>query len=125
VEGIFGYRQGDRNGRLQANVMFSEKFSRWFGGKDAGVFPDFKDDINDDWELFVAGGRGCPRPDRIGERFAATGIPQSLCLSRSQTRGWSLKVINSDRYHRGRLLQYSSYAKTNFLPGKFSYFQDY
>ncbi len=107
--------------RLQANVMFSEKFSRWFGGKDAGVFPDFKDDINDDWDCLWQAEEGVR--GQIGlEKDCRDGIPAVSLSLQEPNPGWSLKVINSDRYHRGRLLQYSSYAKTNFLPGKFSYF---
>jgi ABC-type polysaccharide/polyol phosphate transport system ATPase subunit len=106
--------------RLQANIMFSERFSQWKTAKDEGCFPEFRDDIDDDWDCLWSG----TVYDRvIGlKEGPAHKLPEvSLSLQELNPK-WLLKIINSDRYHRGRILQCASSLKTGFLPGEYSYF---
>jgi ABC-type polysaccharide/polyol phosphate transport system ATPase subunit len=106
--------------RLQANIMLSERFSQWRGGKDEGCFPEFRDDIDDDWDCLW-----CGKDDdwfiSLKENLVHNLPEVSLSLLELNPQ-WRIKIINSDRYHRGRLLQYSSSLKTNFSPGKYPYF---
>jgi len=106
--------------RLQANIMFSEMFSRWAAGRHTGVFPEFREDIDDDWDcLWVA---------ENGEYMAVLqgdpgcGIPDISLIVRPLDPRWSLKILNSDMYHRGRLLQCSSVFRTKLPPGGYPYF---
>ncbi len=106
--------------RLQANIMFSEKFSQWLVGKDEGYFPEFRDDIDDDWDCLWCGKQN-DKLISLKENLMHNLPEVSLFLQKLNPE-WCLKIINSDRYHRGRVLQYSSSLKTNFSPGKYPYF---
>jgi len=106
--------------RLQANIMFSERFSQWAADNDQGDFPEFRDDIDDDWDCLWCGKEG-NRLISLKENPAYKLPEVSLSLQELNPQ-WCFKIINSDRYHRGRLLQYSSSLKTKFTPGKYPYF---
>lgn len=106
--------------RLQANIMFSERFSQWMAGKEKGYFPAFRDDIDDDWDCLWCG-KDDDRLISLKDNLVDNLPEVSLFLQESNPE-WHLKIINSDRYHRGRVLQYSSSLKTKFLPGKYPYF---
>jgi hypothetical protein len=106
--------------RLQANIMFSEKFVRWSAGQQEGDLPDFKEDVDDDWDCLWSG-------DNRGhivtlKENPVHKLPEVSLSAQELNPHWGLKVINSDRYHRGRLLQCSSSLKTKFLPGESPYF---
>ncbi len=105
---------------LQSNIMLSERFSQWLAGKEEGFFPEFADDVDDNWDC-LWGGKEDDRIISLKEN-PIYNLPRiSLSLKKSNPQ-WRLKIINSDRYHRGRILQYSSSVQTNFLPGKYHYF---
>jgi len=106
--------------RLQANVMFSERFSRWLGGKDEGLFPEFSPSIDDDWDCIWSS----QNDDRVIslKEEVVLNLPRVSLATKKINPGWCLKIINSDRYHRARVLQYSSSLITNFLPGRHPYF---
>ncbi len=106
--------------RLQANIMFSERFSQWLAGKDEGSFPEFSDDIDDDWDCLWHS-KGDERLISLKEN-PIHNLPEVSLFCQELNPQWNLKIINSDRYHRGRVLQYASNLKTNFLPGKYPYF---
>lgn len=108
---------------LQANIMLSERFSHWLAGNEEGLFPGFRDDVDDNWDCLWIG----KRDDRVISlrEDPVYSLPRvSLSLKKSNPE-WHLKVINSDKYHRGRILQYASSAQTNFLPGKYHYFSGF
>jgi ABC-type polysaccharide/polyol phosphate transport system ATPase subunit len=106
--------------RLQANVMLSERFSQWAGGKDEGYFPEFVNAIDDDWD--------CVWRSKDDDRIISLkgdvihDFPRVSLALKDLNPQWNLNIINSDRYHRGRVLQYSSSLKTTFLPGDYPYF---
>lgn len=106
--------------RLQANIMFSERFSQWRGGKDGGSFPEFRDDIDDDWDCLWCGEQDDNLISLKESRMH--NLPEVSVFLQEINPQWRLKIINSDRYHRGRVLQYASSLKTNFSPGKYPYF---
>ncbi|MBU0547649.1 MAG: ABC transporter ATP-binding protein [Candidatus Omnitrophica bacterium] len=106
--------------RLQANVMLSEIFTRWTGGQDEGAFPAFAPDIDDDWDCVW-------QIQDNGQLISLKedtelNLPRISLAPKKINPGWGLKIINSDQYHRGRVLQYSTSLKTTFLPGSYAYF---
>jgi len=106
--------------RLQANIMFSEKFVSWSAGRQAGDLPDFKEDIDDDWDCLWSG-------DNRGnivtlKENPAYKLPEVSLSAQELNPQWGLRIVNSDRYHRGRLLQCAFSLNTKFLPGEYPYF---
>ncbi len=106
--------------RLQANVMFSEKFSQWQSAKAEGLFPEFRGDIDADWDCIWRAGQD----DRVIslKENSLYNLPRVSLSLQELNPLWQLKIINSDKYHRGRILQYSSSAETVLLPGEYPYF---
>lgn len=105
---------------LQANIMLSERFSQWLSGKDEGFFPEFAGDIDDNWDCLWSG----KEEDRriSAKENPVYNLPRVTLSLKEANPQWQLKIINSDRYHRGRVLQYSSFAQARFLPGRYHYF---
>lgn len=106
--------------RLQANIMLSEMFSQWSSGRHTGVFPDFRGDIDDDWDCLWAAEGGEYMATLQGD--PGCGMPDISLAVRPSDPKWSLKILNSDMYHRGRLLQCSSAFKTKLPPADYPYF---
>jgi hypothetical protein len=108
--------------RLQANLMLSERFTRWMSSREKGAFPDFKADINDDWDSVWSGSQP---EEYAGANFGGDGgkfcasvklFAPTLCA------GSTLNIVNSDLYHRGRLLQYLDAKKQVLRPCEFEFF---
>ena len=108
---------------LQANIMLSERFSQWLAGKEEGSFPEFADDVDDNWDCLWTG----KKEDQIISlrENPVYNLPRISFSPKESNPEWNLKIINSDKYHRGRVLQYSSSAQTNFSPGKYHYFSGF
>jgi len=106
--------------RIQANIMFSERFSQWMGGGNEGVFSAFPPDIDGDWDCIWS---AAPDTGSIGlKEDPALHLPKITLAPVQVNPGWCLKIINSDRYHRGRVLQYSGSKELTFAPGSYPYF---
>ncbi|MBU1726212.1 MAG: hypothetical protein KJ880_01085, partial [Candidatus Omnitrophica bacterium] len=105
--------------RLQANLMISERYPHWESGNAKGDFPSFRSDIGDDWDCVVSAGR---ESSSIGASFNAghdNALPSvSLSFKGSSLQG-SLNVLNSDLFHRARLLQYLVAERTKIQPGEY------
>src|SRR3989338_3195803 len=108
--------------RLQTNVMLSEKYFGWITEKNEGRFPFFKDDVNDDWDCIYSPGDGSRYIGVAGNITDKIFLPPVLLLPRPLNPDWSLNIINSDIYHRGRVLQHLSAKKTQIYPGEYPYF---
>lgn len=108
--------------RAQTSLMVLEKYSRWTADGNNGIFPLFKKDIGDDWDCIhsTENGSGCVAvsggPEHENE------LPSIVFFPETALPGNSLNVLNSDIYHRGRVLQYSNQKKTIILPGEYAYF---
>ncbi|MDD5019264.1 MAG: ABC transporter ATP-binding protein [Candidatus Omnitrophica bacterium] len=97
--------------RFQTNVMLSESYRQWFSHEAEGVFPEFKDVLDDEWEELWAARNGYD-PAR-----AFVGVKAASCLGRlcpsvvftcaADGKEGALAVVNSDVYHRGRVLRFS------------------
>jgi hypothetical protein len=104
--------------QLQSNIMFSEHYDQWVSQASKGNFPPFREDIDDEWQI-VWSNRSAPSPQneikiihqKHGSEFPAV---QLSCLGDSAFKR-SLNVVNSDLYHRGRLLQYRIESENGFL----------
>lgn len=107
--------------RLQANLMLSEEYFRWITNKEKGTFPLFKEDVDDDWDcIYSVGYSKC-----IGvlENHAdKNSLPTVIFSPQKLNSDWCLNIINSDIYHRGRVLQYLNTQKVKILPGEYVYF---
>jgi ABC-2 type transport system ATP-binding protein len=106
--------------RVQANLMLTERFARWLAGNNEGEFPAFPQETGSDWDCIWdsqdEGGAISLKED------PALGLPKVSLEPLNVNPGWHLKIVNSDRYHRGRVLQYAAALEKHFLPGNYPYF---
>lgn len=106
--------------RLQMNLMLLEKYSQWIADKERGCFPLFKGDITDDWQQVYS----VDRNEYIGvsERLTNKGLLPSVTFSPQKLNSdWLLNIVNSDIYHRSRVLQYLNSKMISLVPGEYSY----
>ncbi|MBN3037903.1 MAG: ABC transporter ATP-binding protein [Candidatus Omnitrophica bacterium] len=106
--------------RLQTNLMLSERYSHWRADKLRGVFPAFKTGVKDDWDCIYPGTR------ELREIIAEAedkNLPRIMLIPQMLNLDWSLNIVNSDAYHRGRILQYLDANKKMVLPGEYPYFR--
>lgn len=107
--------------RLQTNLMLSERYHRWSTDSKEGHFSFFKRDIDDNWDCIYSDNHNINHINILtaGEE---TIFPRIKFLIDKHNPGWSLNVVNSDIYHRGRVLQYS-YSKPKIIAaGQYDYF---
>lgn len=116
--------------RLQTNIMFSERYQQWVANKVEGAFSYFKGNIDDDWEVLhssVVNGNS----DFIGlgkYKYDGTFLPKVIFVPdnniyRDNQKPPFLNILNSDLYHRGRILQYLKKGQEIILPGEYSYYK--
>ena len=109
--------------RMQTNLMVSERYVQWLISDRQGTFPSFKEDISDDWDSVWSAGAGVAY---IGvsvpptDRNALPGI--KLCGAPVDSPG-SVRIINSDIFHRGRVLQYVDANAKQLSSSDFLYFK--
>ena len=112
--------------RLQTNVMLTERYKEWFTGKSKGFFPPFNGNADDDWDVIVSNTNDISDTEFVGVLNNDTNlgfIPALKFLSQRIGQGYKLNIVNSDLYHRGRVLQYLSKKKTILVKGKHPYFK--
>ena len=108
--------------RMQTNLMLSETYSQWITDKTKGVFPLFKAEIDDDWDSV------CPvinNIEHVGVVENTRGeylLPSIIFYSQKPNSGWNFNIINSDLYHRGRVLQFLNKNKMVFPLGEYHFF---
>lgn len=111
--------------RLQANIMLSERYKEWFSDSSKGVFSDFKGNIDDDWEILCS-----EAIDRdSGKSYVGVSknkvngavMPAVKFIALQEKPGYCMNVLNSDLYHRGRILQYLEKGKMVLKPGCYPY----
>lgn len=107
--------------RLQLNLLLSEQYSQWVSDKENGDFPSFRGDVDDDWECVYSAGNDSKYIGVSADTRSDIFLPPVMFLSRQLGPDWSLNIINSDIYHRGRLLQYRNKKKTAFSAGEYLY----
>ena len=107
---------------LQTNLMLSEKYSGWITDKEKGFFPSFKEDIADDWDRIWSGGNNTRYIAVAAESADKERLPSVIFFPQKQNPDWRLNIVNSDIYHRGRVLQYLSSQRQTIFPGEYPYF---
>ncbi|MDD4894490.1 MAG: hypothetical protein PHW54_04155, partial [Candidatus Omnitrophica bacterium] len=108
--------------RMQANLMLLESYAYWLAGKEEVRFGSFKGDVDDDWDCIWAGeADGQVIGVRAGQDTPCP-FPDAAISVREPFPEWALRIINSDMYHRSRVLQYASSQKRLLLPGDYPYF---
>lgn len=108
--------------RTQTNLMLSEKYKNWIAGKEKGEFPDFKHDINDDWHRLWSGDAGRGKIGVSANNSPGGALPEVLFSCREASAEQYLNIVNSDIYHRGRVLQLLDQTKKILPPGEYRYF---
>lgn len=108
--------------RLQTNIMLSERYSGWVTGKNKGYFPFFKADIDDEWDCVYSAGNDSRYIGVLAQLSDKISLPMVSLLPSDSNLAWSLNIINSDIYHRGRVLQCLNAKKAQIPPGEYHYF---
>jgi len=108
--------------RLQTNIMLLERYTQWLANKEMGEFPLFRPDIGDEWYQIRsrscdAEGIGVLKNYEDGKR-----LPSVLFFSEPAGSQCYLNVVNSDIYHRGRVLQFLNAKENTFALGEYPYF---
>ncbi|MFH2145975.1 MAG: ATP-binding cassette domain-containing protein [Candidatus Omnitrophota bacterium] len=103
--------------RLQTNIMVSELYDKWVGSQAQGVFPDFKGEADDDWD--VVRSEPCGAGQIAGVEMAAAGqrqLPSITFYPDAAAQNWAMAIVNSDLHHRSRLLQHVNKGVMKFVP---------
>ncbi len=106
--------------REQTNIMLSEEYKEWIvPGKIKGMFPEFRNDIDDDWHRIWSGGSEA----EIGVLRVRDNkkILPSIIFG-GFLQGQIVNIVNSDIFYRGRLLQCLRQDRGEFIPGRYDYF---
>jgi ABC-type polysaccharide/polyol phosphate transport system ATPase subunit len=113
--------------RLQTNIMLSENYKEWLANNDKGFFPAFKGNIDDDWQVLWSGPESTKKSQGyIGALKNYEGnnyLPTVKFFPQNIDSAWHLCIINSDLYHRGRVLQYLKKGEISLSPGEYLYYQ--
>jgi ABC-type polysaccharide/polyol phosphate transport system ATPase subunit len=108
--------------RLQMNLMLSERYSQWVTNKEKGLFPLFKENIDDDWDC-VWSGKDTSKCIGVLESLKdKNSLPTVIFSPQRLNSDWYPNIINSDICHRGRVLQYLNTKKMKIQPGEYPYF---
>ncbi len=101
--------------RLQTNLMVSERYSQWLTNRQRGSFPLFKEDVNDDWDCVWSGRDGIEYIGVLANLVNKSSLPILKFYPFPMSSNLSPNIVNSDIYHRGRVLQYLD-ANKKMLP---------
>lgn len=112
--------------RLQTNIMLSEKYKEWLSHKEGGFFPEFKEHVSDDWDVLWSSIDKKEINSYIAvfnSEKAHSFLPKILFLPKDNYPQCSLNIVNSDLYHRGRVLQYLKKGQRKLLKGEYPYWE--
>lgn len=108
-----------KSDRLQTNLMLLEKYCSWASDKEKGLLPSFKKNVDDDWDLIWPGNN---HARSITVTAKESHLPSAVLTSYTLDQNWRLVIVNSDIYHRGRILQCLNSENEIILPGEYNYF---
>ncbi len=103
--------------RLQTNIMLSEKYKRWLSLLKKGQFPDFSSDIDSDWDVVYSQERDDAA--YVGVQPPYKNLPGVKFNVKDAFSSGKLNIVNSDLYHRARLLQWLDNTKRKIDAGKY------
>lgn len=103
---------------LQTNIMLSEKYSHWVNKEEKGVFPFFKTNIDDEWEyIWKTEQENCQIS--VDSVICDTHAVPAVNLQAVKAYSGNLfGILNSDAYHRARVLRCFSDKDAEFEPGR-------
>lgn len=107
--------------RLQTNLMLSERYTHWLTEKQKGAFPLFIADITDDWQQIHCAEEKNKFIGVLRNDEDKKCLPDVLFSPLASNSGWLLNILNSDLYHRGRVLQYLNSKNEIIEPGEYPY----
>lgn len=108
--------------RLQINLMVSERYSQWLTNRQRGSFPLFKEDVNDDWDYVWSGRDGIEYIGVLANLVNESSLPILKFYPFPMSSSLSPNIVNSDIYHRGRVLQYLDANKKMLPSADYLYF---
>lgn len=108
--------------RLQTNLMLSEGYSQWVKGKERYLFPEFRADIDDDWDVIYSERNGLNYVCVVGEAQGESALPAVKLSPYGPVAGFCLHIVNSDVYHRGRVLQHLDFTRKVLPAAEYLYF---
>lgn len=109
--------------RLQTNLMLSEIYSQWIANKEESLFPPFKENVDDDWDCVRLGQKDTEYIGVAKIQTPKVCLPAVKFYPQTLNSKWLLNIINSDIYHRGRVLQHLNSTKKLFSAGEYIYFR--
>lgn len=108
--------------RLQTNLMLSEKYAQWMMQDENGFFPAFKAKIDDDWDSIRLSEGNHKQIGASGNPKDKESLPSVVFSLQGVNPDWFPNILNSDCYHRGRVLQYLNAKQKIILLGEYPYF---
>lgn len=105
--------------RFQVNVMLPEAYRSWISDKQEGPFPIFVEDVDDDWSRVYAAEGDCVG---VSKNIIDTNLPRVNLHRYVGIENSKLNIVNSDIYHRARVLQYLVDRKNIIPKGEYAYF---
>ncbi|MBI4846582.1 MAG: ABC transporter ATP-binding protein [Candidatus Omnitrophica bacterium] len=104
---------------MQTNVMLSEQYGGWGTEQGKDVFPAFQEDMDDNWQLVSP---------ELKTAYVAVEqkqgiLPAVRLFTEEDTPFGCLCVLNTDIYHRARLLQHRVKTLKEFDPGEYLFYQ--
>jgi ABC-type polysaccharide/polyol phosphate transport system ATPase subunit len=107
---------------LQTNLMLSEIYSQWIKEDQTNSFPVFNNNIDDKWDIIYSGRDGVKRIGVAKTIEHGLFLPTIILSTQEINAGQRLNVVNSDVYHRGRVLQSLDSTKRIIAAGDYLYF---
>jgi ABC-type polysaccharide/polyol phosphate transport system ATPase subunit len=108
--------------RLQTNLMLLEKYSHWLTDNARGPFPLFKGNVDDDWDCIYNRENDCGYIAVSDGSVPQGNLPLVKLISNETDSDCILNIVNSDIYHRGRVLQYLNPKYRKIPTGEYDYF---
>ena len=107
---------------LQTNLMLSEMYSQWIKEGEVFSFPGFNNNIDDKWDIVYAGRDGVRRIGVAKATEHGLSLPMVTLSAQETSSGQRFNIVNSDVYHRGRVLQFLDPTKRIIAAGDYLYF---
>ncbi|MDD5771474.1 MAG: hypothetical protein PHO81_04480, partial [Candidatus Omnitrophica bacterium] len=107
---------------LQTNLMLLETYSRWSARGKLHVFPGFNDNIDDKWDVIYSSAAASGEIGVAAEDGTDISLPAVSLAVRQECGDQLFNIVNSDIYHRGRVLQCLLPGKSGVASGDFLYF---
>ncbi len=106
----------------QTNLMVSEIYSRWIKDTLVQDFPVFNNNLDDKWDVIYSSEDNARRIGVAKTSDQEKSLPTITLFNQGVNANQRLNIVNSDVYHRGRLIQCLDPIKLIMAPGNYFYF---